>query len=199
MYLSEIPGYTRAIERVERLEDARRDYAFLDLDYELNIAGSVPRRENSPATGYKLSVRPLTLRMFTQLCAVRSPFFVGGRIQPEDVAAILWRLSAQYSASDRKARAAFVSSIATLPFHATTRAINRYLDLMMFDRPPSSAANRKSAAPDTSFAASMAGMMKPRWTFRCRDCFNCCARFSASTIQRWGIRIRCGRKSTRNS
>ena len=155
MYLSEIPGYTRAIERVERLEDARRDYAFLDLDYELNIAGSVPRRENSPATGYKLSVRPLTLRMFTQLCAVRSPFFVGGRIQPEDVAAILWRLSAQYSASDRKARAAFVSSIATLPFHATTRAINRYLDLMMFDRPPSSAANRKSAAPDTSFAASI--------------------------------------------
>jgi hypothetical protein len=155
VFLSEIPGYRRCAERAEKLEDARRDYAWLNLDYELNIAGAQPRGEGSPATGRKLIVRPLSLRMFTQLCAVRSPFLMGGSIRAEHVAQILWRISPSYSPTDKESRLAFLASIAHLPFSGTVRAINRYLDLMLFDRPATSPARGKGHGPDTSFAASI--------------------------------------------
>src|SRR5439155_5373159 len=89
MRLSEISGYTRAAQRGDRLEDYWRDYAFLGLNDELIIpvAGTKARR---------IEVRQLTLRMFIQLCAVRSPFLVGGSVGPQHVAQILWRLSPQY-------------------------------------------------------------------------------------------------------
>ena len=63
MYLTEIPGYDLACKRADRIEDYWRDFAFLGIDETLRIAG-----------GYKIEVRPLTLRIFIQLCAVRSPF-----------------------------------------------------------------------------------------------------------------------------
>jgi hypothetical protein len=128
------------IARADRLEDYWRDYAFLGLTEGLRIAG-----------GRKIEVLQLTLRMFIQLCAVHSPFLVGGRVGPEHVAQILWRLSPQYGQIPRQE---FVASIADLPFKSATRAINRYLNRMLIDKPPSSSKSNGSR-PDTSFAASV--------------------------------------------
>jgi hypothetical protein len=145
MYLSQIPGYSRAAQRGDRLDDYWRDFAFLGLNEELRIPG-----------GRTIEVRQLTLRMFVQLCAVRSPFLVGGGVGPQHVAQILWRLSPKYDlrANDPEARKKFVASIADLPFRATTRAIARYLDRMLIDKPPQPARSNDSKS-DTSFAASM--------------------------------------------
>ena len=170
MFLSELPGYTRAAERAGRLEDAWRDYAFLGLGEK--ICG--------------VEVNLLTLRMFIELCVVRSPFFVGGNVGPEDVALVLWRLSPCYSRANssssssscsfpssppkdkgsrtrdededehekKNPRRAFVASIAHLPFERAVRAISRYLDRMLIDKPVSTE-NGNFAAPDTSFAAGI--------------------------------------------
>jgi hypothetical protein len=162
------------IARADRLEDYWRDYAFLGLTETLRIAGA-----NRPqGGGYKIELRQLTLRMFIQLCAVRSPFLVGGRVGPEHVAQILWRLSPEYGRQNETAkvgngetadapilpfsdspvhsspRQRFVASIADLPFTATTRAITRFLDRMLIDKPPSST-KANGSRPDTSFAASV--------------------------------------------
>src|SRR5205823_545657 len=128
------------------------------LDEELRIAGAIPRREGAPPTGYRIKVRQLSLQMFIELCAVRSPFLVGGTVRPEHVAQILWRLSPEYdrrnssggttsvSSKDKQelvppntsARSTFVASIAHLPFRHSVRAISRYLDRMFVDKPPQS-------------------------------------------------------------
>jgi hypothetical protein len=131
------------LARADRLEKYWRDFAFLGLPEELNIAGQ------------KVVVRLLTLRMFVQLCAVNSPFFVGGRIGPEHVLQILWRLSPKYDTrlGNPSARQQFIESIALLPYAATLRAVNRYLDRMLIDKPPT-IAKKNGVRPDTSFAAS---------------------------------------------
>ncbi len=134
----------RWISRAERLEDYWRDFAFLGLNDEIRTAGR-----------HTVEVRQLTLRMFVQLCAVRSPFLVGGHVGPEHVAQILWRLSPAYDAraTDPEARKKFVATILHLPFELSVRAIKRYLDRMLIDKPPQSTA-KNGTRPDTSFAAS---------------------------------------------
>ncbi len=131
--------------RADRLEDFWRDFAFLGLTCYLRMAGR-----------HEVEVRLLTLRMFVQLCAVRSPFLTGGRVGPEHVAQILWRLSPAYDTrtTDSHARITFVQSIAGLPFVSAVRAINRFLDRMLIDRPPHQAKQSKEKS-DTSFAASI--------------------------------------------
>jgi hypothetical protein len=133
----------RAIERADRLEDYWRDYAFLDLGEELRVAG-----------GHTVQVNLLTLRMFVQLCAVRSPFLVGGDIRAEHVAQILWRLHPTYDARDRDARRRFLESIAVLPFRPAVRAICRFLDRMLIDKPPTSCRDNAPKG-DVSFAGSL--------------------------------------------
>lgn len=148
MLLLHIPGYyDRAAKRLERLEDYWRDLAFLGLTEELRFAG---RR--------KVEVRQLTLRMFVQLCAVRSPFLVGGKVGPEHVAQILWRLSPIYDTrlANPEARKAFVESVADLGYHSAVRTISRFVDRMLIDKPPIPESKSKGKAkPDTSFAASV--------------------------------------------
>lgn len=145
MYLSEIPGYTRACERADRLQTYWRNFAFLGLPETLFIAG-----------GHSVEVRQLTLRMFVQLSAVRSPFFVGGRIGPEHVAQVLWRISPEYDTRtvNTNARIEFVTKIAGFPFKGAVRAVDRYLARQLIDKPPV-AVQRNDTKPDTSFAASM--------------------------------------------
>lgn len=147
MFLSEIPGYSRAIERADRLEDHWRDWAFLGINEQLRPAGA----------GKAVEVKLLTLRMFVQLCAARSPFLVGGRVGPEHVAQILWRLSPGYESRQQKAesRKDFVESIALLPFTATVRSISRFLDRMLIDKPPSRGGDGNGTKADTSFAAAL--------------------------------------------
>lgn len=143
MYLNEIPGYTKAIARADRLEDYWREFAFLGLTQTLRF-------------GEKkcLEVHLLTLRMFIQLCAVRSPFLVGGAILPQHVAQILWRLSPEYDARDREKRAQFVGEIRTIAFLRAVRVIHRYIERMLIDRPASSSKNDGSKS-DTSAAAAL--------------------------------------------
>jgi hypothetical protein len=133
----------RAIERADRIEDYWRDFAFLGLDEELRIAG-----------GHKIQVRMLTLRMFVQLCAVRSPFLVGGDIKPEHIVQILWRLNPSYDPRNRKARVQFIESIAMIPFQSSVRAICRFLDRMLIDKPATSCKDNGSKS-DVSFAGSL--------------------------------------------
>src|SRR5216117_1625394 len=134
----------RWIARAERLEDYWRDFAFLGLTDEVRVTG---RRT--------VEVRQLTLRMFNQLCAVRSPFLVGGRAGPQHMAQILWRLSPRYDdrLTDPEARKKFVATIADLPFRSASRAITRFLDRMLIDKPPQ-IGKSNGTRPDTSFAAN---------------------------------------------
>jgi len=147
VYLSQIPGYSRACKRADRLEDYWRDFAFLGIDEKLFFGC---RRS--------LEVRQLTLRMFIELCAVRSPFIVGGPIRPEHVAQVLWRISRDYELRSSKPRGeirkAFVASIADISYKGSVRAINRYMDRMLIDKPPHSSRGNDAKA-DTSFAAAM--------------------------------------------
>jgi hypothetical protein len=135
----------RWLARADRLEDYWRDFAFLGLTEELNIGG------------HKIEVQLLTLRMFIQLEAVRSPFLVGGKgIGPEDIAILLWRLSPIYETrkQNKNARKKFMRSIAKLPFQLALRACDRYLDRMLIDHPP--AMGKKTGRKiDTSFAATV--------------------------------------------
>jgi hypothetical protein len=76
-----VPGYTRALERAYRLEESYREFTYLD----------------APEFICGVEVRPLTLQMYLQLCAARSPFLVGGRYPfIQDVAVFLFRLSPAY-------------------------------------------------------------------------------------------------------
>lgn len=145
----------RWLARADRLEDHWRHFAFLGLTDTLHITG-----------GHEIEVRLLTLRMFVQLCAVRSPFLIGRRnVEAEDIAILLWRLSPRYDMRDdkrwlwlrfrrRDARKEFMRSIQKFPFRATLRACNRYLDRMLIDAPPSSDTKTRVQI-DTSFAATM--------------------------------------------
>ncbi len=143
--------YDRAIARSDRLHDYWRDFAFLGLNEEIRVAGDPETRE-----ARTVPVRQLTLQMFIELCAVRSPFLVGGSIRPEHVAQILWRLSPEYDwrLTNPEARKDFIARIASLPFKPAIRSISRYLDRMLIDRPASNDKANGSRA-DTSFAASV--------------------------------------------
>jgi hypothetical protein len=132
----------RWLSRADRLEDYWRDFAFLGLTETLHLG-----------RGIEAEVQLLSLRMFVQLCAVKSPFLVGGEINPGDVAILLWRLTPAYDPRNKKARHQFIRSIAKAPFQTAKRVCDRYLDRMLIDRPPTT--GKKSVRMDTSFAASM--------------------------------------------
>lgn len=121
MELHEYPGMKRALNRARQIEDYLRDIPFLTVDEE--IAG--------------LPARQLTARMALVLMSVRDPFMCGGPRRPEDVARFLWIVSPDYS-TDTAKRDKFLSD--TLPvilpkFRRFYRAIDRYLDRALVDKP----------------------------------------------------------------
>ena len=154
MYLRDILGYSRACERAERIERYRRDFAFLGITETLRFG-----------YGYSLEVNQLTLRMFIQLCAVGSPFLVGGNIRPEHILQFLWRISPQYELRREVENAQeFAAALKQLPFKGAIRAINRYIDRQLMDRPPTAVA-RNDTKPDTSFAASMVHQLASHYSW----------------------------------
>lgn len=126
----------RAIAKARRIESGLRDMAFLPVLEE--IAG-VP-------------VKQLTLRHLLILLAVRSPFLFGAFRGPEDVALFLWVVSPQYNRRNL-GRGDFLQSIAALPYATTTRAIERYIDRSLMDRPPTVSSARPVIG--ASFVASL--------------------------------------------
>lgn len=80
MELDKVPGYTRARERGFKIEESFREYSYLD----------------APEFISGIELRALTLQMYLQLSAARSPFFVGGPVHIQDVAVFLFRLSPAY-------------------------------------------------------------------------------------------------------
>jgi hypothetical protein len=140
--LADIPGFSRNLARVDRLENYWRDFAFLGINEEIRVAK------------VRFPVQLLTLRMFVQLVAVRSPFMIGGMVRPEHVLQMLWRLSPEYDATNKSARMLIAEKLVTLPFRESVRAVSRFLDRMLIDKPPCDV----SAAvirPDVSLATTL--------------------------------------------
>jgi hypothetical protein len=159
--VAEIPGYARIMARVDRLENYWRDFAFLGINEELRLGKM------------RVEIRLLTLRMFVQLMAVRSPFVVGGRVRAEDLLVLLWRLSPKYDSSDKAARAAFVESIAPIfvaeVFPRAVRTVSRFFDRMLLDKPPVSEGEGVSSKPDASFAAGVIHLIASKYGWRQDD------------------------------
>ena len=130
MQFDQIPGMREALAAAAAEEELRRDLAFCDL--ELDIAGE--------------PVRQLTPRHMMLLFQARSPFFCGGRRQPEHVAQFLWAVSPQFS-PDVRTRDAFLERIAeTVPFQPARDGIEEYLDQALMDSPPTSSRRSRHAA-----------------------------------------------------
>jgi hypothetical protein len=108
---SAVPGYTRCLQRGYRIEESFREFTYL----------------GAPEFICGVEVRPLTLQMYLQLCAARSPFLVGGR-RPfiQDVAVFLFRLSPAYDQAfaAKSAARAEIATLRSLP-HSRLRAIAR--------------------------------------------------------------------------
>lgn len=133
----------RARARARRIEDSLRETAFLPLTVQIN----------------GVTVKQFTLRHFTILSKIRSPFLVGGPVMGEDIATFLWVVSPQYSAEPRifvpksrwrrwrmkarrqrypTVREVFMAELVLHPrWRLFCRAIDRYLDRAFMDRPPS--------------------------------------------------------------
>jgi hypothetical protein len=165
MELRKVPGYTRARDRAFKIEEAYREYSYLDLSE--NICG--------------VAVGPLTFQAYLQLCRIESPFLCGGPPFIHDVAFFLFRLSPAYerareakraelnkksrevgklealvirqfpflrsyfpnpsSPEERaanafiKVRQEFIERVRGLDFVAAVRGINRFVDRMLLDKP----------------------------------------------------------------
>src|ERR1700730_7053612 len=92
MELSAVSGYKRCLARGYKLEESHREYSYLD----------------APEFICGVEVRPLTLQMYLQLCAARSPFLVGGRAPfIQDVGVFLFRLSPAYDLAFAAKREAY--------------------------------------------------------------------------------------------
>lgn len=138
MLHSKIAGYNRAAARAARLEEGWREFPFLG-GHE-RICG--------------LQINLLTLRMFLQLCHARSPYLVGGRPGPQHALQFVWRLSPNYAPTNNEARAQLAEFI-TANWNARKwhRAIIRFVDRMLLDKPPSSGSG--SSQSDVSFAVAV--------------------------------------------
>jgi hypothetical protein len=110
MILSEVPGYSRALERGKRLQQREREFGFLGATD--RICG--------------VEVRLLTFRMFNELLHARSPFIRGGLPTVADVGVFLWRLSPAYDAAFAARRSA---REAAATYHQLNRRTLRYIAL----------------------------------------------------------------------
>lgn len=147
----------RAIGRAKRIEDKLRDVAFLSVREEIN----------------GVEVNQLTLRHLTILFYIQSPFLFGGIRKIEDVGTFLWIVSPHYCVHDKPVpltrrerffywlhrkhvptmREAFLSQLVCHPkWQLFYRAIDRYLDRALMDKPPMTSGGTRMA---TSFAAGI--------------------------------------------
>jgi hypothetical protein len=147
MLLSDYPGYERGMARMQRVEDVLRAFAMTPLLERIN----------------GISVRQLTPRMFDLLFLISSPFLVspakrrqfGLRARPEDVAQFLWIVSPGNPLDSSPPPKNFFANLRPdepAYFRQFYRAIDRYFDRAMLDRPAGAIGGR---VVSTSFTASV--------------------------------------------
>lgn len=142
-----IPEYAEARER----EETARDAAFV-LEHD-DICG-VP-------------VKPLSLRHFTLLVAIGSPFVCAGELTATEAARFIWIVSAVRCRNDTaQARDRFLKSIRGLNFVHACQGISRYLDEAFQDSPGGGSSNRPLS---TSFAAVLVDMIAREYGWRESD------------------------------
>ena len=130
----QIPGYKDAVQA----ENQQRAAAFISGIPEV-VAG--------------IMVAPLTYEMELRLRAVRSPFFIGGLPNANDIAVFLWGVSEDYQRAIRlrgivehaspwlagrlfnRARRAFIKRLRRLDYLTTLNAIRTYINDAYTDAP----------------------------------------------------------------
>lgn len=112
-----IPGYAEAA----RLQDLRRDAAFLDL----------------PLTLCGVECCHLTPRRLAVLMVSQSPFVCGGLPMPEHVAQFLWALDPEFDYTASRKREKFIQRIASLAYDDAVKQIADYVDEVFMDSPAS--------------------------------------------------------------
>ncbi len=138
MLLDDIPGLTRAVARAKAIEENWRERAFLPVGED--ICG--------------LEVRQLTLRHLRILFSIRSPFLVGRTPTLHDIERFLWIVSPQFNTRSL-GKGDFARSIAHLCYPRVCRAINRYLDRALLDRPASSSGGTPIAVSIDAFMVDL--------------------------------------------
>lgn len=150
----------RARARAKRIEDIRRERAFLPIGEFIN----------------GVEVLPFKLSHLTRLFHARSPFFFGGPVRAGDIGLFVWIVSPHYDHLNQKIRRdwrwlpwrvwmklrrrriprireAFVAQVLLHPrFPLFHKAINQYIDRAFMDRPPTMEAGKTI---ETSYAASI--------------------------------------------
>lgn len=147
MLLSEYPGYERGRARMRRVEDVLRAFAMTRL----------PERVNG------LDVRQLTPRMLDLLVLTNSIFLVPKATRlafkvaalAEEVAQFLWIVSLENPLDGSKPPAGFFASLRPDEpeyFQRFYRAIDRYMDRALLDRPAGAVGGR---IVSTSFSVAI--------------------------------------------
>lgn len=130
MFLSEYPGLERGLARLQRVGDVLRTFAMTPLLERIN----------------GLSVRQLTPRHVDLLLLISSPFLISAEkrrefrilIQSQDVARFLWIVSPVNPLDGTPPPPEFFKTLRPNEpgyFQQFYRAIDRYLERAMFDRP----------------------------------------------------------------
>lgn len=120
-----IPGYAEAA----RLQDQRRDAAFLDL----------------PLTLCGVECRHLTPRRLAVLMVAQSPFVCGGMPMPEHVPHFLWALRPEFGYGKNAVRDAFTKEkTAQLSYDAAVKEIVAYVEECFMDAPAADGEQQES-------------------------------------------------------
>jgi hypothetical protein len=125
-------------------ERENRDFSFLELPF---VLGASPDRAGIP-------IRQITLRQLLVRLNIDCPFMTGRVPEVEDIAEFLWFLSPDFQpgSGDSPNRHSFIKKVAQLPYDEAVKEIDRYLDLVFLDAPPSGG---KHKTPIASAAATL--------------------------------------------
>jgi hypothetical protein len=158
MILSDYPGYERGLARLRRVEDVLRAFAMT--------------RQLERING--IHVRQLTPRHLDLLLLIGSPFLISPArrrafrvfAQPEDVAQFLWIVSPDNPLDGSRPPENFFANLRPDEpdyFRQFYRAIDRYYDRAMLDRPAAPLGGRAVA---TSLSASMVNRIASAFSWK---------------------------------
>jgi hypothetical protein len=113
--MSDIPGYREAIERERDL----RAVAYLDL----------------PEIVCGERVRNITPRLLTVLTVFKSPFIIGGPVDPTHIAQFIWACHVEYDPKNRRRRNQVCNRVADIPFLRAREEVDEFTAATFMDSP----------------------------------------------------------------